>query len=123
MRSLLAAGATLSFGSDWPVSSYAPLEGLAVAVTRADPSGRPAGGWLPQERLPPEAALAAYTAGTAHQAFEAHERGSLLPGAYADLVHLSGDPYAVPAQEWPDLTVRGTWVQGVSTSAANITDP
>lgn len=35
MRSLLAAGANISFGSDWPVSSVSPLEGIQTAVTRS----------------------------------------------------------------------------------------
>ena len=30
-------GARVSFGSDWPVSSHRPLDGLAVAVTRRTP--------------------------------------------------------------------------------------
>ena len=52
MASLLASGALLSLGSDWPVSSFRPLEGLAVAVTRQTRDGVPAGGWVPDERLP-----------------------------------------------------------------------
>lgn len=35
VRSLLNAGATVSFGSDWPVSSVSPLEGIQTAVTRS----------------------------------------------------------------------------------------
>lgn len=58
---LARAGARLSFGSDWPVSSVVPMEGLAVAVTRQTGEGHPPGGWLPAERLPFQAALAAYT--------------------------------------------------------------
>ena len=49
MASLLATGAVLSMGSDWPVSSYRPLEGLAVAVTRQT-RGRGAGGRLAAAR-------------------------------------------------------------------------
>ena len=32
--SMVRSGARISFGSDWPVSSHRPLDGLAVAVTR-----------------------------------------------------------------------------------------
>ena len=120
---LAAAGAVLAFGSDWPVSSYDPLEGAATAVTRQDADGRPPGGWLPAERLPPEVALAAYTTGTAYQAFEAPGRGTLLPGSWADAVWLSEDPYAVPARRWAGVEVRGTWVQSVASSAARVTVP
>ncbi|MDQ1603089.1 MAG: hypothetical protein QOE01_934 [Actinomycetota bacterium] len=115
MGDLLTRGGVLSMGSDWPVSSYRPLEGLAVAVTRQTEDGEPAGGWLPEQRLPAAAALSAYTLGTAYQAFEDHLWGTVSPGKRADLVWLSRDPYAVPAPEWPAIEVRGTWLGGVRT--------
>ena len=112
MASLLASGALLSFGSDWPVSSYRPLEGLAVAVTRQTRDGVPAGGWVPDERLPVPAALSAYTQGVAYQAFEESSWGTVDVGRRADLVWLDGDPTATDPERWPDLTVRGTWLGG-----------
>ena len=36
-------GAPLALGSDWPVSSGAPLDGIAVAVSRQTAEGDPAG--------------------------------------------------------------------------------
>ena len=92
MASLLATGAVLSMGSDWPVSSYRPLEGLAVAVTRQTRDGVPAEGWLPHERLPVGSALSAYTQGVAYQAFEEDAWGSVTVGRRADLVWLDRDP-------------------------------
>ncbi len=45
MGTLLRSGARLSFGSDWPVSSHVPLDGVRVAVTRTTPTaGRPGAG-------------------------------------------------------------------------------
>jgi predicted amidohydrolase YtcJ len=112
MASLLASGALLSFGSDWPVSSYRPLEGLAVAVTRQTKDGVPAGGWVPDERLPTPAALSAYTQGVAYQAFEETVWGTLSVGRRADLVWLAADPTVVEPLEWPAIAVRGTWLAG-----------
>ncbi len=112
MASLLATGAVLSFGSDWPVSSYRPLEGLAVAVTRQTPDGEPAGGWVPGERLPPAAALSAYTQGVAYQAFEETSWGRVAVGLRADLVWLAGDPTTTDPRRWPGLAVQGTWLAG-----------
>ncbi|HKY49263.1 MAG TPA: amidohydrolase, partial [Acidimicrobiia bacterium] len=48
---LLRAGARVSFGSDWPVTSMNPMEGIAVAVTRQTSAGDPPGGWLPEQRI------------------------------------------------------------------------
>ncbi len=110
--SLLASGATVSMGSDWPVSSERPLEGLAVAVTRQTPDGEPAEAWLPRERLTVDQAVAAYTRGTASQAGEGGHRGVLAPGCAADLVWLSRDLWETPARDWPDVEVLGTWVDG-----------
>jgi predicted amidohydrolase YtcJ len=116
MATLLASGAVLSMGSDWPVSSMRPLEGLAVAVTRrgAD-GGGPADGWLPHERLPAAAAVAAYTIGVAYQAFEESLWGTVSVGKRADLVWLAADPFDVDPMVWPQLAVRGTWLGGTRT--------
>jgi predicted amidohydrolase YtcJ len=95
-------------GTDWPVSSHRPLEGLPHAV----------GHWVDHERLPVATALSAATAGTAYQAFEEHAWGALLVGHRADLVALSGDPYDVAPAGWPGLTVVGTWLGGRRTWSA-----
>ncbi|GAA3737679.1 hypothetical protein HDA32_005402 [Spinactinospora alkalitolerans] len=118
MKSLLRSGARLSFGSDWPVSSERPLDGIQVAVTRSTFDGAPLEGWLPHERLTVEEALDAYTAGSAHQAGAEDSRGSLRIGAEADLVWLDGDPRAVDPAAIRHLTERGTWLGGRRTHTA-----
>ena len=110
--SLHRLGARISFGSDWPVSSAAPLEGLAVAVTRQTRSGEPLDGWLPEERVPVATALAAYTAGSAHQAYD-DDRGTIAVGAPADFTLVAADITAIAGGEVADVAVTGTWVDGV----------
>lgn len=112
MASLLRSGAVLSMGSDWPVSSHRPLEGLPVAVTRQTVAGEPAHGWVPDERIPAAAALSAYTAGVAYQAGEEHLWGTVAVGRRADLVWLAADPIDVEPAEWARLRVEGTWLGG-----------
>lgn len=115
MRSIEASGARLAFGSDWPVSSGDPREGIAVAASRRTPDGDPVGGWTPQEILPVGLALDAYSAAVAHQAFaDATDApwGRIEPGAAADLVHLAADPREVDPADLPDLPVRATWLAG-----------
>jgi predicted amidohydrolase YtcJ len=109
IRTLLETGARVSFGSDWPVTTHAPLAGIQVAVTRqASASSQP---WMPDERLTVEAALAAYTSGVAHQAGD--PRGGVLrPGARADVVLLDQDPRRVPPMAIEDIRVLGTWCDG-----------
>ncbi len=120
MKTIDTAGA-LSFGSDWPVSSGAPLDGIAVAVSRRTADGEPAGGWTPQEILTMERALTAYTAGVAEQAFAGQTGpawGTIVPGASADLVWLNNDPRETPALAVPDLEVRGTFLRGTQVHPA-----
>jgi len=112
IATLQRSGAALSFGSDWPVSSGAPLDGIAVAVSRRTADGEPEGGWTPQEILPVEQALSAYTAAVAAQAFAENRWGRMLPGAAADLVWLDRDPRRTAPLELPHVGVRATYLQG-----------
>ena len=122
MRSLAGTGATLAFGSDWPVSSGDPRDGLAIAASRRTVGGEPAGGWTPHEIVPMEAALGAYTAAVAHQAFADRAGapwGRILPGASADLVWLARDPRTVEPHELPEVEVRETYLAGEARLAAS----
>ncbi|MQY07381.1 amidohydrolase [Actinomadura macrotermitis] len=107
---LLRAGAELAAGSDWPVSSPVPLEGIHVAVNRVAP-GEDLPPFLPHQRLAVDVALAAYTAGSAH--VNGHDdTGTLRPGMLADLVVLDRDPAAVPPEEIAATRVGATYVAG-----------
>ena len=72
---------------------------------------RQAEAWLPEERITPALAYAAYTSGIAAQA-QTEDRGSLQPGMIADAVWLSANPLDTPATKAPSIEVLGTWVAG-----------
>src|SRR5690606_27521062 len=116
LRSLLDAGTTLAFGSDWTVATLDPLEGLAAAVTRRPRGAPPGASWMPEQRVTLEEALVAYTRGAAYAGFSDGRTGVLRPGALADLVVLSGDPFAGTPTGMegalPGLRVEETWVEG-----------
>jgi predicted amidohydrolase YtcJ len=111
IKSILATGAPVSFGSDWPVTTYAPLAGIQVAVTRQMTEGEFLDPWMPEERISVEQALTGYTAGVAFQAGD-ERAGVLRPGARADIVMLGSDPRMVPALEIEAVEVIGTWCDG-----------
>ncbi len=111
-RSILEAGGTLAFGTDAPVEPVDPLAGLAVAVSRANADGEPAGGWRAQETITREQALAAYTAGSAYAGFAEGRFGSLAEGERADFVMLSADPLMASPQQIRDIRVLETWIAG-----------
>jgi predicted amidohydrolase YtcJ len=112
-RSLLDAGATVIFGTDFAVEPLPPVEGLYSAVTRQsrEQPGEPPGGWIPGERLTLQEAVRLYTAGSAYGEFQEAVKGTLEPGMLADLVVWDRDLLRVPAREIlaarPVLTVVG----------------
>jgi predicted amidohydrolase YtcJ len=107
---LLRSGATLAAGSDWPVSSPDPIQGIHVAVNRALPGGDPRV-FLPAQRLDLASAIAAYTAGSAYVNHR-DDSGSLRPGNVADLVVLDRDPFDGPTSEIGGRGVAETFVDG-----------
>ncbi|MFJ4523356.1 amidohydrolase [Streptomyces sp. NPDC088810] len=113
---LLRSGARLAAGSDWPVSSPDPLQGIHVAVNRVEPGGTgPV--FLPDERLGLADALSAYTAGSAY-VNHLDETGRVAAGALADLVVLDRDPFAGPPEAIAETAVALTYVGGECVYAA-----
>jgi predicted amidohydrolase YtcJ len=109
--SLLRAGARLAFGSDWAVSTPNPLEEIEVAVRRISPKHRDAEPFLPDERISLDAAVRAFTIGSAYVNGLEAETGSIAVGKLADLVVLDRDLFApdvLPA----DARVLLTLVEG-----------
>jgi len=114
---LLRSGATLAAGSDWPVSSPDPLQGIHVAVNRVEP-GSAGPVFLPGERIGLAEALTAYTAGSAY-ANHLDDTGRVAAGALADLVVLDRDPFAAPPEEIAETRVAHTYVGGAEVYAAD----
>jgi predicted amidohydrolase YtcJ len=104
------AGAGLAGGSDWPVTTPDPLQGIHVAVNRVH-HGENRHGFLPGQALSLGTAIAAYTAGSAYVNHR-DDTGLLRPGFRADLVVLDRDVFAAPAVEIGDASVALTYVGG-----------
>jgi predicted amidohydrolase YtcJ len=111
-RSISKSGATLAFGSDFPVESPNPFPGLAAAISRQDMNGQPPGGWIPSERLTLAQALDAFTRGAAYAGFAEDKVGSLEPGKWADFIVIDHDPTKVDPQQLARTQVLETWVGG-----------
>ena len=112
-RSQLAAGAHLAFGSDAPVESANPFEGLHAAVTRRGADGEPdQAGWYPEQRLTLAEALRAFTLGPAYAARFENESGILAAGRVADLIILDEDPFALAPDALRAIKPRATMVGG-----------
>ena len=110
--SLQKSGARLAFGTDYPVEVVSPFRGLYACVTRELPNGSPAGGWQPQEKIPLQDCIRAYTSGAAYAEFEDGKKGELKVGEYADFLILSKDLTKVPPPDYLKTEVLKTVVGG-----------
>jgi predicted amidohydrolase YtcJ len=110
---MIANHVPLAFGSDYPVENPNPFPGLAAAISREDPQGQPPGGWMPEQKLSIEQALAAFTRGAAYAGFAEDRLGSLEKGRFADFILIDRDIFAdaTPAQI-RETKVQETWVAG-----------
>jgi predicted amidohydrolase YtcJ len=98
-RSLLDAGATLAFGSDWFVAPMEPLMGIYAAVTRRTLDGKRIQGWVPEQKITVAEAVRAYTMGSAYAGGDEKIKGSIEVGKLADLVALSADIFNIDPVE------------------------
>jgi predicted amidohydrolase YtcJ len=101
-RQLAGGVVPLAFGSDFPVESPNPLQGIAAARTRRDLQGRERAGFEADDALSGEAAVFGFTVGAAYACKQEARRGRLLPGFATDLTVLKLDP----VEAAPDLLAR-----------------
>ncbi|MCF1709284.1 amidohydrolase [Tabrizicola sp. J26] len=105
-RAIADSGATLAFGTDWPVSPLSPVNAINSAMIR-----RAWAAGVPDQRLTLAEVLTAYAFGGAHAGFEENLRGRLSPGCAADLVLMKGELQTLSGPV-PDLTVSLTICDG-----------
>jgi predicted amidohydrolase YtcJ len=98
-KTLVQANARLAFGTDWPVESLNPMEGIYSAVSRKSVSDKNGNAWLQDESLSVEEAIECYTLGSAYASFEEDIKGSLKEEKLADIVVLSKDIFTIPEEE------------------------
>lgn len=111
---LLASGALLAGGSDWPVSPYPdPLSGIQGLVTRQSPDGAfPNVSLWEEQAIPLEDALAIYTINAARASGLSEETGSLEPGKSADIIVLNQNLFEVPPNRISATKVLTTYFEG-----------
>jgi predicted amidohydrolase YtcJ len=111
-RSLIDAGATVTFGSDWTVAPLNPLLGIYAAVTRRTLDGKNPNGWIPEQKITVEEALRCYTANNAYAIFRENEIGKIAPGMLADIVVLSDNLFTIPPEKIEKVRVDMTIFDG-----------
>jgi predicted amidohydrolase YtcJ len=112
-RTFMQHGVRLAFGTDWPVAPLDPMLTLYGAVTRATLDGKYPEGWIPEQKLSIQEAIAAYTMGSAYAELQEHDKGSIEPGKLADMVLLSQDVLSIAPAAIRDTRILTTWLGGV----------
>ncbi len=116
-RSIVDTGATLAFGTDFPVVQYNQFPGIYAGVARRNYDGSIAGADN-GEKLTLAEALSANTLGSAKAYGRADELGTLEPGKLADVIVLDRNLFARPEEEIKDTKVVLTIVDGEITYQA-----
>jgi predicted amidohydrolase YtcJ len=111
-RSLIDAGASVTFGSDWTVAPLNPIVGIYAAVTRRTLDGKNPNGWIPEQKITVEEALRCYTVNNAWAMFRENEIGKIAPGMLADIAVLSEDLFTIPPEKIENVKVDLTIFDG-----------
>ena len=110
-RTLLDAGAVVTFGSGW-LDRGSPIDGIYAAVTRRTLDGLHPQGWVPHQRLTVEEALRAFTTAAAYAGFEDERKGALTVGRLADFIVVDRDLLTISPNDIPSVRVIMTVVGG-----------
>jgi len=107
--------------SDNPMTPIGPLRVMRTSMLRTPRTeGEPL---APSERLTVDQALAAMTTNAAWQLGVEKHRGSLEPGKAADLVVLSRNPLNTAPEQFGDIEVLGTWIDGQPVDTRKVSRP
>lgn len=111
-KTIADRGGKLAFGSDWPVVTLNPWQGMQTAVTRQTGDGKPPQGFVPSQRLSVADAVEAYTLGAAFAGRREKTEGSLEIGKSADLIIVSQNIFQIDPHKIDQTKVLTTIVAG-----------
>ncbi|MCQ2560872.1 MAG: amidohydrolase [Clostridia bacterium] len=103
-------GIHMSFGTDCPVESFDPMQGLYCAVTRLAKNGD--GPYLPEQALSVGDAIYAYTAESAWNTGDEELKGKIKSGMLADFITVDRDLYEIDPKDILNAKVTKTYIGG-----------
>ncbi len=111
-NSIAQQGGRYTFGSDWPVVTLNPWEGIQTAVTRQTSDGKPPGGFVPSEKLSVAQAVEGYTIDAAFAGHLEKSEGSLAIGKVADVIVVDKNIFEIDPHTIDETKVVLTIVGG-----------
>ena len=115
-KDMFSKAITTVFSSDWPISTYNPIKGLAVAVNRRENSNQVVHN--PAQAISPKQAIDAYTTNVSKM-IRSPKSGCLAIGQPFDAVLLNQDILAVRADELIETKVLATYKAGKAIFSLN----
>ena len=114
IRSMLAAGVPMVYGSDWPsvVPSPNPWPGIEAMITRQDPVGSSAATLASEQAISLAQALVIFTRNGARAMRMEHDSGSIEVGKSADLIVLDRNLFEIAPTQISDTQVLETVFEG-----------
>ncbi|PJA95912.1 MAG: amidohydrolase [Ignavibacteriales bacterium CG_4_9_14_3_um_filter_34_10] len=111
-NSFLKNNIRLCFGSDWPVSTFNPIEGIYAAVIRQTSDGLNKNGLISEEKISVEDAVKCYTINAAFASFSEELVGSIETGKFADFIVLDENIFTISSEAIRDVKVEMTIFNG-----------
>lgn len=111
-KKLLDQAGIIALGTDFPVEKVSPFLTFYASVARKDTKDYPEGGYMKEQALSREETLRGMTIWAAYSNFEEDEKGSIVPGKFADFVILEQDIMEIPENEIPNTKVNATYLGG-----------
>ena len=111
-KSIASAGGEYVFGSDWPVVTLNPWQGIQTAVTRQTSDGHPNDGFVPSQRLSVPQAVQGYTLNAAFAGHRERWEGSIEKGKLADVIMVDRNIFEINPRTIDQTKVVVTIVGG-----------
>jgi predicted amidohydrolase YtcJ len=112
IKSIIDHGGRVAFGSDWPVTTLNPLEGIEVAVTHKALGCRDREPYVPEQKIELLQAVRAYTIDSAEVLGLENVIGSIEKGKLADLIVLDKDIFEIEEYEIHTTKAVKTLIDG-----------
>ena len=99
-------------GSDAPIESPNPIEGIYASVTRKDKNGLPEKGWYSEQKMTLKEAIKSYTEWGAYASYEEKIKGKIKESFYADFTVLDQELKSTNLEMILDARVLFTILNG-----------
>ncbi|MBT8103429.1 MAG: amidohydrolase family protein, partial [Gammaproteobacteria bacterium] len=112
IQSVIDAGGTVAFGSDWNVSTANPMLQIETAITRIDPEAHDTDVMNSEQRITLEQAIKAFTINAAFVNKQEDSTGSIQKGKLADLIIVDRNLFEIEATKISEAKIVLTLFEG-----------